>query len=237
MSEAPVIPAPDAADRKPRAAKPPVTDPEAPYGWIKDPKAPGGKRPKLRPGKQAKSETPPRQRPATKTRSAATVGQGSTEKHAKAVTGLTEGVWVLLAAIPPADLSVPGTKINVKDVSSRSRAQAEILETNQAGLVQGLVMIADHSAPVSKALLKLDSKDSPIWVMPAMMALLPFVVQSMAMYSAPINGEVQAMAERTGEKFAAILGNVVKDDGSQQNGDGAGGTTVPGPAAYADQAV
>lgn len=237
MTETPTLPAPDAADRKPRAAdKPVVTDAEAPFGWMKDPVT-GETRPRKRPGKQAKSAPPPRQRPANKTRSTpAQLGKGSTQKHAEAVAGLTESVWLLLAAIPPVDYVVPGTRLSIRTVSTRARAQAALIEDNQQGLVQGVTMIADHSGPVSRALLKANSDDSPIWVLPAMLALMPFVVQSAAMYGAPVDGSVELLAARTGDKFSAMLGTAIAEaEGSGVNGH-AGGTTVHGAEAHPDQA-
>lgn len=220
-------PKPDAADRKPRAitSKPPVADPEAPYGWIKDPKAPGGKRPKLRPGKQAKTETPPRERPANRARSApkGTTTATDTGKIAADVTALVQGTWLLLAAVPEADFKIPGTKMTVSDVSVRTRAQAAILEDNGESLVKGLVMTAQHSPTVAKILAKAGEESGPAWIIPAMMAMMPFVVQSAAMWNAPAAGDVAKLAERTKSELDSMLkGTQPEASANGHNPDGTG---------------
>ena len=229
-------PKPDAADRKPRAVaapKTPVTDPEAPYGWIKDPKAPGGKRPKLRPGKQAKSEPPPRERPTNRARSApkgTTAPDGA--KITADVTALVQGTWLLLAAVPESEFKIPGTKMTVSDVSVRTRAQAAILEDNGESIVRGLVMTAQHSPTVAKVIAKAGEESGPAWIIPAMMALMPFVVQSAAMWNAPAAGDVARLADRTKSELDSMLKGTQPTAEASPNGTNPDGTPVPGAEAH-----
>lgn len=222
---APEVPTPTAADRKPRAIAPPTTDPEAPYGWMKDPSAPGGRRPKKRPGKQSKTEPPPRERPANRARTAppGTTTKTDNGKIAHDVTALIQGSWMLLAAVPESDIKIPGTKLTISDVSVRTRAQAAILEDNGEQLVKGLVVTAQHSPTFAKIVAKSGEETGPAWILPAMLAIMPFVVQSAAMWNAPAAGDVTKLAARTKDTLDAMLkgnpaGQEASPNGSEPNG-------------------
>lgn len=196
-----------AADSKPRAAgsdKAPVVDPEAPYGWMKDPVT-GKSRPKKRPGRQSKKPvSAPKERPANKARSAKTVPVSTTDYRVH-VMSLLDGVWTLAASVPEVD---PGTKVfgyDLRNPITRIKAQAAIMKDNGQGLVNGIGIMAQHSAPVRNFLVKAGDESGPAWILPAMMALLPFVAQSATMWRAPLAGDVEALAARTSQEFDELV--------------------------------
>lgn len=206
---------PDADDKKTRKAdKSPVSDPEAPFGWMKDPKT-GETRPRKRPGKQssgAKTEPPPR-RAATKARSAPAPARAA-QDYAGAIGELAQGVWMIMAAVPTVDQKVG--KINLADVSTRFKAQASILKENGDGVVKGLTMMAQHNAQVRAGIDKLSSETGPAWILPAMMLMLPFVGQSAAMWRAPVSGDVTLLARRTEKEFDDMMNSAMRDAAAEQ---------------------
>lgn len=243
--QTPDNPKPDKADKRPRARtkepEAPVTNPEAPYGYMKDPTAPGGVRPKLRPGRQSttgqQAPPPPKDRPANKARSAApgTTVKATQSQMAKDVTALIQGSWLLLASVPEADVKIPGTKRTIADVAVRTRAQAAILEDNADGLVKGLVIAGQNSAPVARFISKMGEETGPAWIIPAMLAVVPFVVQSAAMWNAPAEGAVRAAAERTKTELDAMLRGTQTPEGSPNGHDGTAATGAAVPDAQNDQ--
>lgn len=205
---------PDANDKKTRKADPgPVSDPEAPFGWMKDSSAPGGVRPRKRPGKQAKSEAPPPSRPATKARSKPAPAAANLD-YSGAIGELAQGVWMVMAAVPSVDQKIG--KINLADVSTRFKAQASILKDNGDGVVKGLTMMAQHNAQVRGAIEKLSAETGPAWILPAMMLMLPFVGQSAAMWRAPVSGDVTLLAKRTEKDFDDLMNSSMRQAAAEQ---------------------
>lgn len=212
-----------AEDRKARKApakpKTPVADPAAPYGYMRDPKT-GEQRPKKRPGKAASTQPTPRERPGgqARTRPAAP----DKKSRADTINELGQGIWLLLAAVPEVE---EGTKMLGRDVytvAMRCHAQAEIINTNSEGIVRGLVIMAEHSAPVAKAIDRAAAETGPAWILPAMMALLPFAVQSAAMWRAPVKGDVEAMAAKTKEQFNVVIKGIVEESSTDATADANG---------------
>jgi hypothetical protein len=194
-----------AADNKPRTVKPdkpPVVDPEAPYGWMPDPKAPGGKRPKKRPGKQAKTVTPPRSRPANAARQ---TKAPATADFTKPVMELLDGLWTLGAGLPVPEPGFKVAGVGLYNPSIRLKAQMAILKDNGAGVVNGVAIMAKHSEPVRNFITRAGDESGPAWVIPAIMALLPFAVQSASMWKAPVAGEVEKLAKRTEAEFDELV--------------------------------
>jgi hypothetical protein len=195
-----------AADNKPRTAAPPkapVVDPAAPYGYMTDPKT-GETRPKRRPGKQGKTVAPPRSRPDNKARSAKTVPGAKTD-YTKPVMDLLDGLWTLGASIPTVEPGVKVLGIGLHDPTVRVKAQMAILKDNGAGVVNGIAIMAKHSEPVRNFVVKAGDEAGPAWILPAMMALLPFVAQSAMMWRAPVAGEVEKLAARTEQEFDDLV--------------------------------
>lgn len=199
------------ADTKARTATPdksPTVNPEAPYGWMVDPVT-GETRPKKRPGKgKGKAVQAPRERAATKPRAAKTVPSTNTDYRGQ-VMGLLDGVWTLAASIPAPD---PGTLVLGRDLSNpvtRVKAQAAIMKDNGAGLVNGIGIMAQHSAPVRNFITKAGDESGPAWILPAMMALLPFVAQSTAMWRAEMSDDLVKLASRTDQEFDEMVKGVM----------------------------
>jgi hypothetical protein len=212
----PEVLTPDAADKKTRKADPsPVADPEAPFGWMNDPSAPGGKRPRKRPGRQKsgpKVQAPP-SRPATKARVKA-APPAAKQDYSGPVSELAQGVWMVMAAIPSVDQKIG--RINLADVSTRFKAQASILKENGDGVVKGLNMMALHNPQVRAGIEKLSAESGPAWILPAMMLMMPFVGQSVAMWRAPVSGDVELLAKRTEKEFDDLMNSSMRAAAAEQ---------------------
>lgn len=216
MADEAEIVTPDPEDKKTRAAlpagKPPVTDPEAPYGWMTDPKT-GERRPKKRPGKQSKNQPPP---PGRKTNAARSAPKGSTgtpkapADYSQPVFELINGLWMLGAGVPTVENKVFG--YDLKPLTIRVKAQAAILKDNAVPITKGVNLMAQNNDAVRRGVEKLTSDgDSPLWVLPAMFALLPFVAQSAAMWRAPVAGDVELLAKRTENEWEDFMGAAMRE--------------------------
>lgn len=208
-------PATTPADNRPRTAgkdKTPTVDPEAPYGWMTDP-ATGQKRPKKRPGRGKTVQAPPN-RPATKPRAAKAVATKKTDYRAD-VMALLDGVWTLGASVPEVDQGTRVFGFDLHGPAVRVKAQAAIMKDNAQGLVNGLGIMAQHSAPVRNFIVKAGDESGPAWILPAMMALLPFVAQSASMWRADLGGEVEALAARTTAEFDELVKGAMRQAEAQ----------------------
>lgn len=178
---------------EPEAPAPPklVADPEAPFGRTKggEPKrGPGGRPPRAR-----VTDTPPPAAPAA--------GKGKkpapvTTDYTGPLGDFTSAVWMVLAAAP-----VPAEPIRIK-----LRAQAKILRENQPGLCQGLNLMAQHNGTIRRGVEAL-TMGSAGWVLPAVMAVAPFAVQSAQVWksSPAVLAEMAAQTEEEwAEQFAAM---------------------------------
>lgn len=211
--------APTAADNKPRTAKaepkPVPADPEAPWGYTKD-AVTGELRPKKAPGRGPgkagpKPVTPPPARraankPRTITGDAAAAPKAS---HAQMVGNLVDSLWMLTAAVPIAPRGAKAGGLNLHEITVKTKAQGAVLKDQKPALVQGVSEIAAHSEPVRKGLEFLAADNGPGWILPACMALVPFVLQTQALWRGGL--ELAApLAERTvrefGELAAAMMG-------------------------------
>jgi roadblock/LC7 domain-containing protein len=213
MSEPDILPpVPELADSKPRAitaAKEPVTNPEAPYGWMKDPKT-GETRPRKRPGRQAKADAPPppgRASNASRERQAPPSGKKSVD-YRKPLMDTVEGFWMILAAIPSSDKPVKVAGIDVHSLTIRAKAQAAVLEENAAQLVNAANMVAQHNDSFAKGVEKWTSSTGSAWIMPAMMAVLPFAVASAQVWRVPVEGDLTLLAKQTEAKFDELFKNM-----------------------------
>jgi hypothetical protein len=201
------MPVPDQADNKPRTAavaKPPVVDPEAPYGWIRDPKT-GETRPKKRPGKQARAQPAPPNRAATSARDRPAPAKPKAKDYSEPLTDTIQGFWMLLAGIPTPDKPVKLAGVNVQALSIRAKAQAAVLEENSGNLVAAVNLVAQHNKQVQREVERWTADSSPAWVLPAMMAILPFAVQSAQVWRVPVAGDLTAMAKQTDAKFEELV--------------------------------
>jgi len=215
---APIV-TPTAQDRQPRTEaraawqdKPVVADPEAPHGWMVDPKT-GNLRPKKRPGRQktggATTEAP-RDRATNRTRKTAPkIVRKSQAQYAKPVGDLLEATWMVLAAAP----DLPAKKvlgIDLPSITTRLHAQASIIKEESGALVQGVTAMAAHNDTIAKGVDKLSEESSPAWILPAMFALLPFVAQTAAMWKAPVAGDVTELAKKTEKEWEEFVNSKLR---------------------------
>ena len=218
----PLFVAPDAADNTIRRAAPPKVakpkpmpvDPQAPYGWIDDPSAPGGRRPKKTAGRRAAGAgqpTPaPRKRAANKPRAIAPPAPESTQvddgpvkpaNHAAMVEDIIDGTWMVAASLPVFDKSILG--IHVGKLVIRAKAQAAILRDTRQSTAQGVGAIADHVPMVGGAVRWLGGSEGG-WMLPAMLALIPLVVASADVWKGSIES-ISALAQRTDAEWQAFV--------------------------------
>lgn len=203
------LPVADAADMKVRAAtvpKSPVTDPDAPFGYMTDPVT-KQVRPRKRPGKQAKSAPAPPSRPSNASRQrAAAPGEGKAKKNYTApLTETFQGVWMLMAGVPTPKGEVRVLGVDLQSASLRLKAQASVLEDNGERLVSSINMMAQHNAQVARGIEKITADSGPAWILPAMMALVPFAVQSAAVWTAPVENGIRELAEKTEAQFDELF--------------------------------
>jgi len=205
----PLFISPTAADNAPRIAKGQPTmpvDPEAPYGWMTDPKT-GERRPKKSPGRQTaksatKAATPPANRRANKPRTVSgTVEKASERTYRQKVSELTDTVWMVTAAVPIADAKILGR--DIRPVAVRAKAQGALIREQKPALIEGVAAMAEHSSVVARGLDWLSSDGGPGWLIPACMALIPFAVQSAALWRGPIE-QAEPLAARSAAEFAEL---------------------------------
>lgn len=146
---------------EPQAAAPPkrAADPEAPYGRKVDgtpKKAPGGRpaRPRVTESKPVTAEKPGKGKPVE-------------ADYTQPLAEFTSALWMILAAAP---VSAEGLRVKV-------RAQAKILRDCQPGLCKGVNLMAQHNGTIRRGVEALTMGNAG-WVLPAVMAVAPFAVQS-----------------------------------------------------------
>lgn len=163
----------------------------AKYGWTTD--AQGNrraKRAKGRPRTQARTTDapPPPQEPQKPSKGAK--GADPKPDYTGPLTEFTSALWMVAAATP---IPAEGLRIKV-------RAQAKVLKATQDGVVQGVNMMAQHNGMIRRGVEALTMGGAG-WVLPAVMALAPFAVQSAAVWRAdPAN--LVALAEETEKEWA-----------------------------------
>lgn len=174
---------------EPEAPAPPkreAPDPEAPYGRTKDgtPRGKPGRKPKQPPPRMTETPktAPP---PKGKAAPAADYTQGLTE--------FSEALWMVLAATP-----VPWPEWRV-----RVRAQAYVLKETSGGLVQGVNLMAQHNGMIRTGVEKLTTGNAG-WVLPAVMAVAPFAVQSAMIWRAPAD-ELAPVAAHVEQEWAKTV--------------------------------
>jgi hypothetical protein len=175
---------------EPEAPAPPKrepADPDAPFGRKLDgtpKKAPGG-----RPGKPRVTESTPAAQTASKP--SGKPGQAGTQTdYAQPLGDFTSAVWMVMAAAP-----VPNDGLRLK-----IRAQAKILKDNQPGLCQGINLMAQHNGTIRRGVEALTMGQAG-WVLPAVMAVAPFAVQSAQLWRTD-PGQLAGMAADTEREWA-----------------------------------
>jgi hypothetical protein len=188
---------------EPEAPAPPDigADEEAPFGRKVDgtpKKGRGGRPPK----------EPSRTQPAPKALSgpqkpAAGGTQATTPRdYSEGLSEFTDVIWLGLAGLP-----IPGDERRI-----RCRVQAAVLKENQEGFVSGVNIIAQHNSVVRWGVEKL-ATGGGAWIFPAVLALMPFAVQTSMLWRVPVNGDMEKMAAKTEEDFTEVFGSILKQMG------------------------
>lgn len=200
-------PTPSADDLRSRTPGEPAS-PEAPFGWMKDrktkevrPRKTMGRQ--VKGGKPAASVAPPANRAAAKPRTAPAPAALSEAERTKQAAGTLGAVWYLAAMMPspPEGKKVAGRDLAALD--TRIKASAALLQDHTPGLSAAAGMAAKHSTPVARVLDSLSSTDGPAWVIPVLMAVVPFAGAMAALWKAPIE-QINHLAARTRDQAAAI---------------------------------
>lgn len=162
----------------------------AKYGWTTD--AQGNRRAKRAKGRP-KTAARVTEAPAAAAEKPARgkADAGPKPDFSRPLTEFTSALWMVLAAAP-----VPAEGLRVK-----VRAQAKVLRGNQAGLVQGLNLMAQHNGTIRRGV-ELLTMGSAGWVLPATMAVAPFCVQSAQLWRMDPAGLI-GLAEETEREWAA----------------------------------
>ena len=136
------------------------------YGWTTDPKTGHrrAKRAKGRPSTKPRTTTPP---PPPPPGSKPPKGEAPKADFTQPLAELTSALWMVMAGAPiPAD-----------DLRVKVRAQAYVLRENQGGVCQGVNIMAQHNGTIRRGVEAL-TMGSAGWVLPAVMAVAPFAVQT-----------------------------------------------------------
>lgn len=215
-------PAPEPNDSKARVAdsKPLTTDPDAPFGYMTDPRT-GQVRPRKRPGRQ-RVKADPKPPPSHKARAdklpAAEPGQPV--NYGQRASEFLTGIWML--TMPVSDLPMP------EYLSVRLKAQAAILDANIGNLAHSMAIAADNNEQVAAFLVRMTSGGAS-WVLPALGGLIPFAAMSGSMWRAPVAGDVTKLAEAADAKWAAMVDALMKQATATANEQGGpdGGNAGP----------
>lgn len=181
----------------------PPIDPEAPYGWTKE----GA--PKRRPGrppKQDKARTVPGSS-VSKATAPPKGGKGDSQAqgprdYSEGLSDFTQLLWMGLAGLP-----IPGDERRI-----RCRVQAAVLKENQAGVVSGVNIMAQHNGVIRWGVEKLATGEAS-WIFPAILALMPFAVQTSMLWRVPVNGDMAKMAEGVENEFSEVFSSILQQMG------------------------
>jgi len=196
-------------------AAPPADDPEAPGPPDMppiDPEAPYGRTaagvPKRKPGRPPKEK--PRTVPGSSVSKAEPAGKGGKgdgqaqggKDYSEGLRSFTQILWMALAGLP-----IPGEERRV-----RCRVQAAVLKENQAGVVSGVNIMAQHNGVIRWGVEKLATGEAS-WIFPAALALMPFAVQTSMLWRVPVNGDMQKMAAGVESEFGEVFSSILKEMG------------------------
>lgn len=197
----PAGPAATAPKRRPDM---PAADSDlAPHGWRWSGKEWVAKRPPGRP----KSAAPRVQTTAQARRGGAPVKPPDKTdpvikpaEYQKVLHEAGQAVW-LLGAIAPLPDRAFGRDLVV--TRTRLRVQADLLGENLGPLSAGLAKVAEHVPWMARQVQAMGKGRGGLWVLPVMMVLTPFAVQSMALWRGELDPHAVAERARHAEEQAA----------------------------------
>jgi len=183
---------------EPQAPAPPkrAVDPEAPYGRTVN------GRPKVRPGGR-----PPKPRVTEAAPAASSTAKGKVAAEPANYTGrlgeFTSALWMVLAGAP-----VPNDGLRLK-----IRAQARILKEHQGGVCQGVNLMAQHNSVIRRGVEAL-TMGSAGWVLPAVMAVTPFAVQTGQLWRTDAtDAGLQQLAAETESEWRTVFADLQQQMG------------------------
>jgi hypothetical protein len=125
------------------------------------------------------------------------------------LTELGQALWFFAAATPlPDDVTLFGRKFTGLRV--RTRVQAAVIEQNLGNLVQVGQVMANNVPAFRSALINLARGEGGSWIIPAMVYVLPFALQSFGTWRDPIGPESVELAERVEANAAEALADMAK---------------------------
>jgi hypothetical protein len=193
-------PAADRAGMPAPARKPPEPDPDpdrAPHGWTYDE---GEWRPKKHPGRPRTADKSDRPRVADAPRSSTSSSSTSSSStrppasapakapanYTRAIKDTAEGLWFMLATVPVPDQAFG---YQLAGLRTRARVQAHLVEQNVDRLAAGVNLIGQHNKFVGRALERLAAGEGGLWILPACMALAPFVAATGQLWTGTLGDE------------------------------------------------
>ena len=161
----------------------------AKFGWITNPDGTKrAKRAKVRPSTKPRvTDAPPASEKPGKPK-----GQAETKPDlTQPLSELASAAWMVMAAVP-----IPQEPLRIK-----IRAQAAVLKSQGQGLVAGLNVMAQHNGMIRRGV-EMMTMGSAGWVLPAVMAVAPFCVQSAQLWKMDPS-QLAGVAAQTEAEWAA----------------------------------
>jgi len=212
MPEPPAAQAPAGALAAPGRRPPrPQDDPEAaPNGWTWDAKQ-NAWRPRRAAGRprsvpRVQSAAPPASAPPRRP-SKPTVDYRAT------IMDTAEAVWLGLSTTPIPDKAFG---YDLSGVRVRVRMQAAALQATAGEFAEGLATIAEHAPKsfIARGLSRMAEGKGGLWVLPAAMLVVPLLAQTVAVWTAPLDGaavQVADAVEAQGREYFAKMTSAMAD--------------------------
>jgi len=127
--------------------------------------------------------------------------------YTETLNSLAEMAWLVLGLAPLPDQAF-GYKL--AEARTRMRVQAYVLETQRGGLVAGVNEFANHSPFLAKRLAAIQAGQGGLWVIPALVAIAPFVMQSAAAWGAPLDANHETVAAGVEQRVTDYFGKMAE---------------------------
>lgn len=225
IGTSPLFIAPAPEDSKPRTVAKPTApkpgalpvDPEAPFGWMKDPTAPGGRRPKKAPGRQAAADAgAPKHRPAAATRAkkAPELNEAPpvpARTYAQKIADVAGSVWMMTNVIPEPEGDVLVMGRPIAPLVTRTKASGMVLREQTPSLIASVGVMAEHSKTVRAGIDYFAGEDGAGWLIPAIFAGLPLVMAMTAIWKKPIETHAAPIAARSAALWAQTVAEMMPE--------------------------
>jgi hypothetical protein len=212
MPEPPAAQAPAGALAAPGRRPPkPEDDPKAaPNGWTWDSKQ-GAWRPRRAAGRprsvpRVTAAAPPASAPPRRPAK-------PTVDYRTTIMETAEFMWLGLSTTPIPDKAFG---YDLSGVRVRVRMQAAALQANADKFAEGLATIAEHAPKsfLAKGLARMAEGKGGLWVLPAAMLVVPLLAQTVAVWTAPLDGaavQVADAVEAQGREYFAQMTGAMAD--------------------------